>query len=743
MLSSLWLIPLLPLAGFLVNGLLGARFLTKKVVAAVACGMVLMAFILSVGAVWQLNDADAMARLAASPPPGVEVDLAGKRYEVSLWSWLAAGQARAASGETFDLRLDWGYQLDPLSSVLLLVVTGVGFLIHVYSIGYMEHEEGYARFFAYLNLFMAMMLVLVLGANFLVMFVGWEGVGLCSYLLIGFFYDRPFDLKSGLTCADAGRKAFIVNRIGDFGFMLGMLLILVTFGSLDFSTVSELAATAGPSLPAVLFTAMGLLLFVGATGKSAQIPLYVWLPDAMAGPTPVSALIHAATMVTAGVYMVCRTSALYIHSPTAMAVVAIIGAATAVLAALMGLAQNDIKKVLAYSTVSQLGYMFLAAGVGAYAAAVFHLMTHAFFKALLFLGAGSVIHALSGEQDIRKMGGMRFLTPITFFVMFVATLAIAGVPGLSGFFSKDEILWKSFGYGEAAGFHGHPLLWAAGAFAAGLTAFYMFRLVFLVFWGEGRMDSETRHHAHESPWVMLAPLCILAVLSVVGGYVGVPHALGGANHIETYLEPSFAAAHGAGGHGEASGHQAALQAHPGVVHAGAAAPSGGGHGSGGEHGPIPPIEYALMATSVGIALVGIFLAWLFYVRRPSLPGQFARAAGPLYRLVAEKFYVDELYAMTVLAGFYAATRISDWFDRRIVDGLVNLARHVTVASAHVSAFFDKYGVDLAVNAAGWITKGFHLLSRRLQTGLVQSYAAAMVFGVFLLVSIYLLMFGAS
>ena len=737
MLGYLWLIPLLPLLGFLINGLLGRRLLPRRAVAGIACGSVLVSFLVSVGAVWQLHDGRTLQRLADEAAAGIEVDLEGRRYEATLWTWIPAGEARDTEGHTFDLRVAWGFQLDPLACVMLLVVTGVGFLIHFYSIGYMEHEEGHARFFAYLNLFMAMMLTLVLGANFLVMFVGWEGVGLCSYLLIGFFYDRPFDLKSGLTCADAGRKAFIVNRIGDFGFLMGMLLILVVFGSLDFSTVTERVMARATDVDPFLFTMMGLLLFVGAVGKSAQIPLYVWLPDAMAGPTPVSALIHAATMVTAGVYMVCRTSAIYIQSPIAMVTMALIGVITAVLAALIGLAQNDIKKVLAYSTVSQLGYMFVAAGVGAYAAGIFHLMTHAFFKALLFLGAGSVIHGMSGEQDMRRMGGLKAKMPVTFWVMVIATLAIAGVPGLSGFFSKDEILWRAFGWNLGPGFSGHPVIWLLGSLVAGLTAFYMFRLIFMTFLGSSRVDEQARQHVHESSWTMLAPLCVLAVLSVIGGYVGVPHALGGANRIESFLEPSFLhVEHGdkplalSGSSGSPLTDQAAQHAasEEGTAHAAAAA-----------HGEAVALEYGLMAASVGIALAGILLAWIFYVRIPTLPARFTRTFRSLYELIANKFYVDELYGATVVTGTYSLCRASAWFDTWVVDGLVNGTRHFTVGVSHLSSGFDKYVIDLLVNSLAWLTRGLHRLARRIQTGLVQSYAALMVFGVFLLVGLYLLL----
>ncbi|MFQ5720330.1 MAG: NADH-quinone oxidoreductase subunit L [Acidobacteriota bacterium] len=753
MLGALWLIPLLPLLGFCLNGLFGKRWLARRAVEWTACGAVLAAFVVSLGAVWQLNEPGVLARLAADPPPHIQVDVDTRRVEVELWEWIPGGTAHTDAGRSFDLRVAWGFQIDPLASILLLVVTGVGFLIHVYSIGYMAHEQDYARFFTYLNLFMAMMLTLVLGANFLVMFVGWEGVGLCSYLLIGFFYQRPFDLKSGLTCADAGRKAFIVNRIGDFGFLMGMLLILVTFGSLDFSTVTERVMAQAPDLGPGVFTAIGLLLFVGAVGKSAQIPLYVWLPDAMAGPTPVSALIHAATMVTAGVYMVCRTSAIYIHAPVAMATVAVVGVSTAVFAALMGLAQNDIKKVLAYSTVSQLGYMFVAVGVGAYGAGVFHLMTHAFFKALLFLGAGSVIHGMSGEQDMRKMGGLRAKMKVTFWVMLVATLAISGVPGLSGFFSKDEILWRSFGATAGPGFTGHPAIWILGTLAAGLTAFYMFRLIFMTFYGEGRMDGETSHHLHESSWVMLAPLCVLAVLAAVGGYVGVPHALGGNNRFEAFIAPSFRhveAPEGPAGAMFEAGHALGAPAATGPAVAGvqpasfrpdsqADGPGVEEHSRTGVEHENGGLEYVLMLASVLVAFSGIFLAWLFYVKIPALPARFATAMGALYRVVAGKFYVDEIYAATVLAGYYGLCRVSAWVDRNVIDGAVNGIRHLTIGISHVSSIFDRYVVDLAVNALAGLTRGLHLVVRRAQTGLVQSYAALMVFGVFLLVSLYLIL----
>src|SRR6266704_3465682 len=469
MLHLLWLVPLLPFAGFAVNGLLGARFLSRRAVGLIACAAVLASFVLSAGAIAGLGlIAQAPEDLASGRAP---------RFTQDLFEWMPMGQTPGGA----DLSVRWSYQLDPLSVVMLLVVTGVGFLIHVYSIGYMEHEPhgAFARFFAYLNLFMAMMLTLVLGASCPVVLGGWEGVGLCSYLLIGFYYDRMFDEKTKMTCADAGRKAFIVNRIGDVGCVLGVLLLFAATGTLDIQGILGKVATLG----AGVCTWAALFLFVGACGKSAQIPLYVWLPDAMAGPTPVSALIHAATMVTAGVYVTCRMAPLYMHSPQAMLTVAIVGGLTALFAAVIGVAQTDIKKVLAYSTVSQLGYMMLAAGVGAFSASVFHLMTHAFFKALLFLGAGSVIHALSGEQDIRRMGGLRRHLPLTHATFAVAVLAIAGIPPFAGFFSKDAILSGVLALAGGTGSPALLALWAAGVFTAGLTAFYMTRLYLLVFAG--------------------------------------------------------------------------------------------------------------------------------------------------------------------------------------------------------------------------------------------------------------------
>jgi NADH-quinone oxidoreductase subunit L len=583
----------------------------------------------------------------------------GRTFVQILFPWIQAGS----------LLVPAALQLDPLSSVMALVVTGVGFLIHVYSVGYMSHERAFARYFVCLNLFMFAMLTLVLASNYLLMFVGWEGVGLCSYLLIGFWYEKQ-------SASDAGKKAFIANRIGDFGVLLAMFLVFWTFGSLSYTEVFAKVPLLRESgvLTTGLATAITLLLFLGATGKSAQIPLYVWLPDAMEGPTPVSALIHAATMVTAGVYMVARSSALFLLAPDTMMVVAVIGAVTAIFSATIGICQTDIKRVLAYSTVSQLGYMFLACGVGAFTAAIFHLMTHAFFKALLFLGSGSVIHALSGEQDMRKMGGLKKYVPVTFATMFVATLAIAGIPGLSGFFSKDEILWQSF-----SSSHGSPVLWVVAALAAGITAFYMFRLVFLTFFGKSRMDPEVERHAHESPWTMTVPLTILAVLSVAGGWIGIPAVLGGSNLFEHWLAPVFHPVAAAGAHGA-----------EGVPHHPAA------------------LEIGLMAVSVAIALCGIGLAYFLYRVRTGKPAEIAKAWPTLYDVVYHKYYIDEFYEWAVIRRIVnVSTGLWQMFDALFIDGIVNGA------------------ADL-VRAAGDRV-------RRLQGGVVGGYAFSLLAGAVLLV----------
>ncbi len=573
---QLWLIPVFPLAGFAITGLIGRRS-GKGLVNAVAIGSVLLSFL------WVLKTLSALGMFGAGMAEEAHIE----RY----FTWIQSGT----------LNVGFDFAVDRLSAVMLLIVTGVGLLIHIYSAGYMAHEDGYYRFFAYLNLFMSFMLVLVLGANYLVLFIGWEGVGLCSYLLVGFYFLEKF-------AADAGKKAFIVNRIGDFGYLLAMFLIFKNFGSLDFGKVFESAKGLPVDAGAGMFTGICLLLFLGAMGKSAQIPLYVWLPDAMAGPTPVSALIHAATMVTAGVYMVARSSTLFVHSPIAMDFVAIIGLATAVLAATIGLVQNDIKKVFAYSTVSQLGYMFLALGSGAFAAGIFHVVTHAFFKALLFLGAGSVIHALSGEQDLQHMGGLAKKIPITFVTVFCAALAISGVPFTSGAASKDEIL--------IAAYHHAPWMYWVGVVTAGMTAFYVFRSVFLAFFGKYRGDK----HPHESPLVMTVPLIVLAVLSLIGGFLPVPQ----------FLEPMFP--------------KLAEQS-----------------------------EKWLEYTAVGAGLFGIALAYIMYVLSPSLAGSLANTFSGLYRLLYHKYFVDEAYDAAIVEPIVQGSRSVLWkgVDRGLIDGTVN------------------------------------------------------------------------
>lgn len=649
--------------------------------------------------------------------------------EFTYYSWIPSGLGHVG-GQIANFGADFAFRVDPLSCQMLMVVTWIGFLIHIYATGYMAHEEGgYTRFFTYLNLFMFMMLLLVLGANYIVMFVGWEGVGLCSYLLIGFYYDKNF-------AADAGKKAFIVNRIGDFGFVLGIFLIFNTFGSADYTKVFALASANG-SHYAPMATAICLLLFVGACGKSAQVPLYVWLPDAMAGPTPVSALIHAATMVTAGVYMVVRSNVLFRLSPEAMGVVATVGAITAIFAATIGIAQNDIKKVLAYSTVSQLGYMFLAAGVGAFTAAIFHVMTHAFFKACLFLGAGSVIHGCGGEQDMRKMGGLRKYMPKTHWTMLVATYAIAGLPLAAGFFSKDEILAGAWEYSR--------LIWLIGVVAAAFTAFYMFRLYFMTFRGtyrgmagEGIEQSEPEHaghnlipdrrhldqgdehsdkahghheahghEPHESPASMTTVLAILAVLSIIGGFIGIPAALGGPHPtwFQSWLEPVLL---------PVNGH--AFEFHEASMSQ----------------------ELTLMLVSVAIAFLGFWVARALYLKRPPVPDVVEGKLGPVYGFLANKYYVDEIYNATVVRGVLVFSYILSWIDANIIDGIVNGVRNLTVvALGYGSNLFDKYVVDGAVNGVAYTAKGGSTMFRRMQSGLVQNYALIMGGGIVLLAVVYL------
>jgi NADH-quinone oxidoreductase subunit L len=653
----LWLIPLLPFAGFLFNGTIG-RKLPRTLVSAVAliCTAIPAAI---VGWLW-------ITMKAAGGPEVIQA--------VSQ-PWI----------QITGLTVNFAFTVDHLTLIMLGVVTGVGFLIHIYSVGYMAHEEGYWRFFAYLNLFMFFMSVLVLAESFLLMFVGWEGVGLASYLLIGFYFKKD-------SAANAGKKAFIVNRIGDFGFLLAMFLIVREFGSLDFTHVFN-AISVNPGWHGGVLTAIALLLVLGAAGKSAQIPLYVWLPDAMEGPTPVSALIHAATMVTAGVYMVARCHTLFDRSPYALGVVAIIGAATAIFAACIGMVQHDIKRVLAYSTISQLGYMFLACGVGAYEAGIFHLMTHAFFKALLFLAAGSVIHALSGEQDMRKMGGLRKRIPITCWTMFAGVYAIAGLPLASGFFSKDEILYRAFTSDNPLG----KLLWLVGLVTAGMTSFYMFRLWFKTFWGPEHFEEHADlhdhgaavhaysgshavmvadpeeshgHGIHESPWIMLFPLVVLAILSVIGGWVGIPIAFGGSDEAEHFLQPIF---------------------NEGVV---------GTITNAGSHA----LELTLASISILTALLGLYVAYVFYYKKPRTAAALAGRAPAVYRLVENKFYIDEIYSAVIVTPLLM-------FSRLFLGGLI-----------------DGGLVNGAGAAAGGTTRGLSSLVRRVQSGNIRSYAGWLALG---------------
>ncbi len=690
-------IPLLPLIGSAVNFLLGAgiqkRF-GRAAVAAIACATSIASFVLV---------AQSFLSLKALP-----VD--GRMILDSVMPWIHIGS----------LNVDIAFQFDPLSAVMCLVVTFVGSLIHVYSYGYMDDEPSAWRYFALLNLFMFSMLTLVLGDNLLVMFVGWEGVGLCSWGLIGFWY-------SNLDNARAGNKAFIVNRIGDFGFILGVFAL---FWSLDASghgtmVFRELAGNVGHLQGMMIWglpvaTLVTLLLFVGATGKSAQIPLYIWLPDAMAGPTPVSALIHAATMVTAGVYMIGRLNFLFSMAPFTLEVVAYTGAATAFFAATIGLAQNDIKKVLAYSTVSQLGYMFMAMGVGAYTAGIFHLMTHAFFKACLFLGSGSIIHAMHHEQDMRNMGGLRRYMPITFWTFLLATTAISGIPGTAGFFSKDEILWQSFLH--------DPWIWSIGFVAAGMTAFYMFRQVFMTFFGECRADEHVKEHLHESSGWMTMPLIVLAFGAVFAGYLGVPSALGGSNRFEQWLDPVM-------GH-ELNIASAGHALHAGMAEAEAAVVTDGvagvGHERVGEAGHEgrehnAALEYGLMAASVGIGLLGILLAYLIYGSgRLSAEWFTSFAGGVPYKLVYNKYYVDEIYYGSFLAGTIALSRVLGWFDSTVVDGVVNGAAAITRIVSWINGAIDTYIVDglvnLTANVFRWAGGGV----RRLQTGSINGYLYVLV-----------------
>jgi NADH-quinone oxidoreductase subunit L len=722
----IWLIPVLPAIGAAINGLVGIRYFSRRTAGLVACAMMALALGVSLLAFWQL--------LALEPE--------ARAFDVVLAQWIPSIPLATSSGAIGSFQVPWGFRLDPLSGMMILVVTGIGTLIHVYSTAYMADEPraGVARFFCYLNLFCFFMLMLVLGSSFPVMFVGWEGVGLCSYLLIGYWYEKK-------SASDAGKKAFITNRVGDWGFILGIFLIYMTFGTLDFRAIQN-AAAAMPveTMHFGVLSFICLLLFVGATGKSAQIPLYVWLPDAMEGPTPVSALIHAATMVTAGVYMLGRNAVLFSHAPQVMTIVAIVGVLTALMAATIGLVQYDIKRVLAYSTVSQLGYMFTAMGVGAFSAGAFHLMTHAFFKALLFLGSGSVIHAMGGEQDMRRMGGLRKYMPVTFVTMLLGTLAIAGIFPFSGFFSKDEILFRAFEHNKA--------VWVLAVAAAFMTAFYMFRLMAMTFLGgyrgpaweaahgsghdtHGAPGKDAGHDAghghgvwhgpHESPSPMTLPLQVLAVGACVAGFVGIPAALGGGNAIEHFLEPSFTA-HASAEAGAPAAENAAERteaaAEP-AEHEGAEA-----HASRG-------VELGLMGFSLLVAVGGILLARKFYVTSPEVADSLAlKWSGP-HQVLSNKYYVDELYDATVIGGTFAAGRGLWAVDRNVVDGAVNGSGWLTIVSAWFSGLTDRTVVDGLVNLVGRVCEEGSFWFRRIQTGLVQNYALLMLVGIFAFVSIYL------
>jgi NADH-quinone oxidoreductase subunit L len=614
------LVPLLPLLGFLIVSL-NVKKLSHSTASIIACGSVLISFFAAVYLFLFLTNLPTDHR----------------SITVTLFDWITTSGFSATMS----------FLIDPLSSLMLLVITGVGFLIHVYSIGYMHGDEGFNRFFSYLNLFVFFMLILVMGANYLLMFVGWEGVGLCSYLLIGFWFKNK-DYTS------AANKAFIMNRIGDLGLILGVILIYVNFGSIQYTEVFSKATSIDVSIP---FTLITILLFIGAMGKSAQLPLYTWLPDAMAGPTPVSALIHAATMVTAGIYMVARNNVLYALSPFSLHLILVVGLVTALFAATIALAQNDIKKVLAYSTVSQLGLMFVALGVGAFSSGIFHMATHAFFKALLFLGAGSVIHALSGEQDIRNMGGLRKYLPITFLTFLIGTLAISGIPPFAGFFSKDEIL--------AHAFADNKIVWGVALLASLLTSFYMFRLFFLTFSGKTRASDEVMHHIHESPKSITIPLMVLAALSVLGGLMGVPEVLGGSNWIGEFLSPVFAPAY------------SILELHH-LDHS---------------------TEYLLMAVVVALTLVMIGIAYVFYVKQAKVPVKEGSSLNGLHQLIYKKYYVDELYnAIIVKPLFWMSSKLEIIIEKSGIDKLVNLSGNVVVEGSKASRWLQTGNIGFYIFA---------------------------------------------
>jgi NADH-quinone oxidoreductase subunit L len=631
MFNYVWLIVGLPLLGFLLNGFFGSKLKNEKIIGTIGSLAVGLPFIIALIFLFEL----------ISLPPE------SRRKEVEIFTWIATGS----------LNIKFGYLIDQLSILMTLIVTGVGFLIHIYSIGYMHGDKGFFRFFAYLNLFIFAMLNLVLADNYLVLFLGWEGVGLCSYLLIGFWYDRNFEK---MTTSDAAKKAFIVNRIGDFGFLIAMFFIFANFGTLNFSSIFSQAE--GWNIGNSTITIITLLLFLGCTGKSAQIPLFVWLPDAMAGPTPVSALIHAATMVTAGIYLVARSSILFALAPTTLLIICIVAILTAFIAATIGLVQNDIKKVLAYSTVSQLGYMFLALGVGSFVGAMFHLMTHAFFKACLFLGAGSVIHGMGGEQNIQNMGGLQKKMKTTYFTFLISSFAIAGIPPLSGFFSKDEILWRAFNYS--------PILWIFGASTALMTAFYMFRLVSLTFFGKARYAESV--HPHESPKNMTIPLIVLAIFASIAGFIGVPQALGGSNILEHWLEPIFDSAN------------KVIMPASHYSHA---------------------VEYLLIAISVIIGILGVYLGFKAFTTKTETILKLKKSYNNIYSLLLNKYYVDELYENIIIKPIYNTSKVFFWrfVDLGIIDGIVN-------GTSKVFQFFGN-------------------LLKRIQNGIIESYATIFIYGV--------------
>lgn len=636
MLEIVWLIPVLPLLGFIINGL-GYKVLPKSVVAFIGSSTILGSFSIVVSLFLGIMNGTLPITT------------------ISFYDFITVGS----------FNIPFSFLVDELSVLMMLIITGVGFLIHIYSAGYMHDDEGFNKFFSYLNLFIFFMLLLVLGSNYVIMFIGWEGVGLCSYLLIGFWFKNN-------AYNDAAKKAFIINRVGDLGFLLGMFLIAINFGSLEFATVFDLAKDLSPdTLGVTALTGITILLFIGATGKSAQLPLYTWLPDAMAGPTPVSALIHAATMVTAGIYMIARSNILFTLAPVTMAIIAFVGIATALFAATIGMFQNDIKKVLAYSTVSQLGYMFLALGVGSFTGALFHVMTHAFFKALLFLGAGSVIHGMSGEQDIRNMGGLKSKMPITFITFLIGTIAISGIPPFAGFFSKDEILAKAF---EVS-----PILWGLGVIGAMFTAFYMFRLLFLTFFGTFRGTHEQEHHLHESPMSMTVPLIVLAIFSMMGGFLNVPSVLGGNSNLGNYLKPIF---------------ENSMLLTESIGHA-----------------LSHETEYLLMAISVSVALISIIVAFVIYISKKTVPASDSVEKSFLSNLVSNKYYVDEFYYAFI-------TKPLDYIS---------------------TAFYkvvEKSGIDGLVNGVGSLTIGTSKYLRLAQTGNTGLYVLMMVFGL-----VIILLFG--